>query len=434
MKVIMMNKKSFKIFSAAVVLLTSASLLTACGNKVTTSVGQQKVQNNNQPKNVQLNFNYGDIAQSEGLLTVPVFINNAGTNSTVISSQNFTLIIDGHKFKPFQIEGEPGDFHDDLGASNSWQNTLSFYLGTDLTRKQLKQAYFEYEADNGSKIRGKYLNSSDAQAKMQNVTFKATTLGNYYSSSEAYIEQAKEELKNSGSVNSLKSQFRDNKYDRFRLWFVGSSKYPDIILIKAINNTNTDLVFPFSSFQLKDKDKNDIRVHPSYRNYAVQIPHGKSINIGIPMETKLSAKEAPYTVMFRGDNDSTFTSTAKTFNPAEAVFNDSKDLDKAFATEPDQYPKRDIKWLSPKLGKKDLTVTVKLFDYFYIEADKDKYRLVGLNNDGTVGESVKPLKVTPEKVTKSGTKMQFDFDDLTVVKTYKKIALQYNKKTLFKIK
>ena len=60
--------------------------------------------------------------------------------------------------------------------------------------------------------------------------------------------------------------------------------------------------------------------------------------------------------------------------------------------------------------------------------------MVGLNNDGTVGDSEKPDSVSPTKITGSGGEITFKFDDLTVLKSYKKIVLRYNDQTLFKIK
>lgn len=426
-----------KVISASAILLSSAMLMSACGNKATQSVGQQQARNANQQKTVKLDFWHGDLAQSQGIITMPVVINNAGTNDTVISSQNFTLTIDGHKFKTFQVEGEPSDFHDNLQANGTWSNLISFYLGTNLTKKQLKKVQLEYDADNGSVVHSQFLSSSDAPAKVQSVTKSGTSLADYYAKATDYIKQAKNSIKSGNKPNSLTSQFQDGKYDQFRFWVLGSSKYPDVAIFKAINNTNTDLYLPLANIQFEDKDKNDIQVHPTYRSYTILIPHGKSIDLGIPLESNLKASETPYQVQFRssnGGNNAAFTSTSGSFNPAEFVFNNSADFAKAFMITPDQYPKQSISWKNSKIEHNSLTVDVKLYDYFYINSDKSKYALVGLNNDGTVGDTEKALSVDPTKITGTGSSMTFKFDDLSVIKTYKKIALQYNGKNLFRIK
>lgn len=425
-----------KLIGTSAVLLSSLTLLTACGNKATQSIGQQQARNTNTQKAVQLDMWYGDMAQSQGIITMPVVINNAGTNNTVISSQNFTLVIDGHKFKTFQVEGEPSDFHTNLQSSGTWSNLISFYLGTDLTKKQLKQVRLEYDADNGTVVKSKYLSSSDAPSKLQQISKTGTDVADYYSRVADYIKQSKNNLKNGNKPNSLSSQFQDGKYDQFKFWVLGSSKYSDVAIFKAINDTNTDMYLPLADIQLEDKDKNDIQVHPTYRSYIISIPHGKSITLGIPLETSLKASEVPYQVQLRSANggNTAFTSTKGTFYPAAVVFNDSSDFSKAFMITPDQYPKESIAWRKPNIKKNTLSVDVRLYDYFYIDSDKSKYSLVGLNNDGTIGDKEKPLEVTPTKITGAGDTMKFKFDDLSVIKTYRKIALQYNGKTLFRIK
>src|SRR5699024_1343876 len=150
--------------------------------------------------------------------SMPVVVNNAGTDSTVISSQNFTLIIDGHKFKAFQVPDEPSDFHQDLGTTQSWQNVISFYIGTKLSNSMLKKAQLTYQADNGSTVKAQFLSSSNAQSKLQNVTYSGyTSVPDYYAKSKQYIDNAKETVKTGGSANSLKDGLGDAKYDRFRM-------------------------------------------------------------------------------------------------------------------------------------------------------------------------------------------------------------------------
>lgn len=433
MKIVFINKK----VRIAVAIVSCFLLLSGCGtNKATIRSQQTQAQQgqSNQPKNIDLKLSYGGACQTENLITVPVIVNNIGKNSTVISSRNFSLIIDGHKLKPFQANGEPSDFHSDLAANASWQNTLSFYAGTKVANKLLNAAYVEYEADNGKTVRGNLITNAHAQEEIQKMTFNATSLGDYYAKAADYITESKESIKTGNAPSSLKNQFQDSKYDQLRVWMLNSTKYSDIVIIKVLNMTNTDMILPFGDFQVEDKDKNDIQSHPDYRPYTALIPHGKAITLGIPMEAKLRKSEQPYQVMFRPSHSGAFINTKKTFNEAEFALNDSKDLSTAFKTTPDKYPEGGVKWKKVDFGKKELVVKATLYDYFYIQVNKEKYALVGLNNNGTVGDSATPLSVTPTTISGKGSLVKLTFDDLSVIKSYKKIALKYNDKTLIKIK
>lgn len=432
MKIFFKNKK----VRIAVAIVSSFLLLTGCRrNKATLRSQESQMQGqSNQTQNIDLKLSYGGVCQTENLITVPVLINNVGKNSTVISSRNFSLIIDGHKLKPFQANGEPSDFHNDLAANASWQNTMSFYAGTKVANKFLNSAYVEYKADNGKTVKGKLITNAQAQEEIQKMTFNATSLGDYFAKSADYITASKESIKTGNAPSSLKNQFQDSKYDQLRVWMLNSTKYSDIVLIKVLNMTNTDMVLPFGDFQLEDKDKNDIQPHPDYRPYTALIPHGKAITLGIPMETKLRKSEQPYQVMFRPSHVGAFVNTKKTFNEAEFALNDSKDLSTAFKTTPDEYPEGGVKWEKVKFGKKELEIKVTLYDYFYIHANKEKYALVGLNNNGTVGDSATPLSVTPTTISGKGSLVKLTFDDLSVIKSYKKIALKYNDTNLIRIK
>lgn len=425
-----------KLLSTLTMFGSMVLLLTACGgSNATTPVAQQKVNTNEKLKSISLDFYMGDIAQAEGVLSIPVILTNSGTDRTVISSQNFFLKIENHTFKSLQVPNEPSDFHYALGSNQTWGNTISFYIGTELLNKDLKKVSLVYRNDNGIYVKAKFIDSANAQQKTQNINnSQYLSVGDYYLNAKNYIKQTKDIVKSGGNANSLMSQFQDSKFDQFRLWIVVSSKFPEYIIIKAINNTNSNLIFSFSDIELRDKNKNDFLVHPTYRDYNALISHGKAINIIVPMESKLKAKNKPYQIYLRSSEDNEFNSTQNSFNPAEFSYNNSKDFSSVLSTTPDQYPKSGIKWLLPKLDKNSLKIRVKLYDYFYVTYTKSRFELVGLNNDGTVGENVKPYKVTPTKITNTGSDVEFKFSDLTVVKTYKKIALRYNNKTLCTIK
>jgi len=166
-------KKHKNVLKFSLFLLTASLALTGCSNKATMPSAQQKQQNRqNQQQNVQLGVYMGDVAQDQNMLTIPVIINNTGTNKTVISSQNFTLKIDGHKFKSLQVPGETSDFHDDLASNGCWQNTVSFYVGTKLSNKLLQSVELTYLGDNGKQIKAEYIKSEEAPKQMITLGFK----------------------------------------------------------------------------------------------------------------------------------------------------------------------------------------------------------------------------------------------------------------------
>lgn len=244
-----------KLLSTLTMFGSMVLFLTACGgSNATTPVAQQKVNTNEKLKSISLDFYMGDIAQAEGVLSIPVILTNSGTDRTVISSQNFFLKIENHTFKSLQVPNEPSDFHYALGSNQTWGNTISFYIGTELLNKDLKKVSLVYRNDNGIYVKAKFIDSANAQQKTQNINnSQYLSVGDYYLNAKNYIKQTKDIVKSGGNANSLMSQFQDSKFDQFRLWIVVSSKFPEYIIIKAINNTNSNLIFLFqiSNFEIK---------------------------------------------------------------------------------------------------------------------------------------------------------------------------------------
>ena len=92
-----------------VVLFLATVLLSGCANNkmpdLTNKNSSSKVDQEKQPT-VAIALARGKILQSSGLITIPVVLKNIGSNSTVISSKNFTLEVQGHKFNTFNAPGE----------------------------------------------------------------------------------------------------------------------------------------------------------------------------------------------------------------------------------------------------------------------------------------------------------------------------------------
>ena len=147
----MFGKKS----KLTVVLFLATVLFSGCANNKMpdlTNKNNSKVDQDKQPT-VAIALARGKILQSSGLITIPVVLKNIGSNSTVISSKNFTLEVQGHKFNTFNASGEASDYHQDFDSNRIWNNTLSFYLGTTLTPKQLQHVKLFYQMDNGKKYK-----------------------------------------------------------------------------------------------------------------------------------------------------------------------------------------------------------------------------------------------------------------------------------------
>src|SRR5699024_11604797 len=72
---------------------------------------------------------------------------------------------------------------------------------------------------------------------------------------------------------------------------VASTKSPNIILMLIHNGTNTDFTFDLSNFEVIDKDGQETLADPEFRNYTLQVPHGKYANVLVKMEGNLKQSE-----------------------------------------------------------------------------------------------------------------------------------------------
>lgn len=376
---------------------------------------------------------YGIRQQAQGILTIPVYLVNNQDNDMDLSSQNFILKAYGHSFRPFQISGEASDFHDTLSSGSTYRNILSFYLGTDLTAKQLQQRVTLYYDNNGKIVKAEKMTVDAKQNINSNTPDGSTDLASYYENTISYIKELKKDAKDGSSSSSIEDQFNDADYDKLYFWTIGSKYNKNKIYAKIVNKTNTDFYLNMSEIELINPNGNEIHVDSDYQDNYVVIPHGKTINTVIPLEANISKADSPYTVQFRTDMDSSFFNTNSAFHPVEMVFSDSKTLQKAFTLSPDQYPSDALEWKNPKFKKNSFSVDVSLKDYFVISANAEKFKLVGLNKDGTVGDSETPLSITPESITANAT-IKMKFDDLTALKTYAHIVLKYGNTKMMTIR
>lgn len=209
------------------IALMSSMLLAGCGNRATTpnkdQFGGQTADKSNSQPTLKVVLQHGKYQQAAGLLSVPVVMANKGTNSTLVDSNNFTLHIGKYTFKPYQLGGEPADFHYNFAANNTWQNTISFNIGTHLTKQELKSVKLTYKTDNGKTITASHMDNTISQSKtrvnMQHA-IAPIDLGTYYQQSEKYLTEVnKMKAHNANAtVPSLDDRFQDDRFDQFKLW------------------------------------------------------------------------------------------------------------------------------------------------------------------------------------------------------------------------
>ena len=432
-------KNKFKWIKALTLLGVLSITLTACKSKPApqfsndSDSGQQQ-----QKKTVAMELARGKITQSAGIMTIPIVLKNTGTNSTVINSQNFTLKIQGYKFKPMKIPGEASDYHLDFDQGNVFNNTISFYLGKKLTSSQLKYVQLYYKLDNGKEVKATQLTNSTSQNELQaSYNQKSTDIGTYYKNIKDYTQQVKKAEKTGEQPASLNNTFQDSNYDRFKMWCVVPNKDSSNVIIKVLNQTNTDIEIPFDDIELSDKENDETRISPSYRNYTLLIPHGKYAMVTVPLESKVSKAGEPFTVKVR-TNNADFFSTSDAIYPIETVFSENgSDISKLFSLTPDEYIKSQISWSNPKLDidGNTLDVTVQVKDYFALRFKPKRFTLIGYNDDGTIGDKEISIHASPTSVSTSDpTKITIRFKDLSLLRQYTHIELKYKNRSLLKVK
>lgn len=425
---------------ASFILLSAPMLLSACASQEATP--DVSGSDEHQRPTVDVSLRQGQLSQSAGLITMPVLLRNTGTNSTVVSSRNFALHIQGHTFKPFSVPNTSADFHEQLDSGSTFNDSLSFYLGTNLTKKQLRLVHLTYTMDNGKTRKAATMNASFDQEKTKSaLTTNMKQVGDYYTDIKQYMQQVHNAKQQGEDIPSLKDQFQDSDYDKFRMWVLINKKDPQNIILQAYNQTNTDIAIPFSDIELVNKTGDELQVDPAYRNYYLCLPHGKFEIITVPLEGKPSMTQAPFTMRLKQSDDSgtssNFFSTKNSYYPIESVITDAKDISTAFSLTPNQYAKGSINWSKPVLNFKDRTFkcTVDLNDIFALRSERTKYSLVGIDKDGTDGDIEIPKDVEPTKVSSdSPTQINMKFGSLKVLKTYKNIELRYDNKKIMEVK
>lgn len=432
-------KSNFKWLKVITLLGVLSITLTACKSKPAPQFSEDSTpRQQQQKKTVAMELARGKITQSAGIMTIPIVLKNTGTNSTVINSQNFTLKIQDYKFKPMKIPGEASDYHLDFNQGNVFNNTISFYLGKKLKPNQLKYVQLYYKLDNGKEVKASQLTNSTNQNDLQaSYNQKSTDIGTYYKNIKDYTKQVKETEKTGGQPSSLNNTFQDSNYDRLKMWCVVPTKDSSNVIIKVLNQTNTDIQIPFDDIELSDKDNDETRISPSYRNYTLLIPHGKYAMVTVPLESKVIKEGEPYTVKVR-TNDSAFFSTSGAIYPIETVFSESgTNVNELFSLTPDEYVKSQISWSAPKLDidGNTLAVTVQVKDYFALHFKPQRFTLIGYNDDGTIGDKEISIQASPTSVSTSDpTKITIRFKDLSLLKQYTHIELKYKNRSLLKVK
>lgn len=435
------------------IALMSSMLLAGCGNRATTpnkdQFGGQTADKSNSQPTLKVVLQHGKYQQAAGLLSVPVVMANKGTNSTLVDSNNFTLHIGKYTFKPYQLGGEPADFHYNFAANNTWQNTISFNIGTHLTKQELKSVKLTYKTDNGKTITASHMDNTISQSKtrvnMQHA-IAPIDLGTYYQQSEKYLTEVnKMKAHNANAtVPSLDDRFQDDRFDQFKLWVAIPSTGDagsKTAALKFYNGTRKDFFLPYGDFELVDKDGNEIQVDPSYRNYQISIPHGKYTTVTVPMESKLTPADGPYHVEVRVDASGTspsssFFDTTKGFNAAEVMFSNEVDIDTLFSMSADKYPADKIKWANQQVdtANNEVRAQVTLADYYNLANHRANYHLITTNDDGSK-RAFTVKKVSPKYVmTTSPKTITWHINKLGDAMNYQHVTLQSNGKTILQLK
>ena len=430
------------------VLLTGCQRIGGASPKTQSQSTTKQVSNNSSFK-----FYFGDVDQSAGIISAPVIISNSGKQDMTLVSKNFSLDIDGNRVKLLHVPGEANDFHVNMNSGDNWSNVISFYVGGRLSNADISRMKMIYTTDDGvehvasnvsaSKLNSILGNDSGDDSSSEN------TISSYYQNMKNYLKEQKENNSSSGgntdSVNSLKDEFNDSKYDHLRTWMVVSYKDPSTVLIKVLNETNTDFTFSLNNLEFVDSSGEETKVASDYSSFQIDLLHGKSTTVVVPLESKLSKSNAPYQVKLLSDdnsssdsdNDDNYFSTSATPYPIELAMNNATDYSSVFQAQPDELNDSSMQWGKGKISWSNdtLSISVSLSDVFSIKNDFTKYKLVGIERDGTKGDVESATDGAPSKVDNSQpADLKIKFSNLKNLKTYKKIYLQYGSKTLTRIK
>lgn len=431
-------------------LLLLIPMITACGKTKDNAQNNESISSSSSSSQPALKVSIlrGPCRQCEGLISVPVIMKNQGTNGTVIDSNNFYLDINGRKLNPYQIKGEPSDFHVNFAPNNIYQNTITFNLNKQVTSRQLRAARLIYIDDHGNsnlaKSIGKNVNLNSVKPMLSGTT--TTDLGTYYSQSKDYLKQIAKEKKSNpdATIPSLEERFNDKDYDQLRIWVAipatGTNSGKNAV-VKILNDTQTDFTLNYGDIELVDKNSNEYQVAPEFRNYSVFVPHGKYTTLVVPFEIQLRADEQPYHIEIRKDqtgNNPTgdFMDTKGTFNPIETIFSKEVSPDVLFSLNPDKYPAKSIKWGNPKIDLNSDTVkaTVQLQDYFNLDNQSANYQLISQNDDGQ-RKIVNISRVTPSYImTTDPTRITWKIKGLSDIMSYQHVTLTSNGKSVLQLK
>lgn len=431
-------RKFIKAISAIAMLLMTGVVLSACTSSATRKAPQTSQQQGAETtaQNTKFKLYRGTFLQSNGVISVPIIADNGSNKDIMLASRNIKLYVDGQKVDMMQVKDQPSDFHDTVASSNKWNNIISFYVGTTLSKKDLDNCQVAFTNDNGQKIIAQPISADKVSTLLSDSTSTGTnnddTLSTYY---QNMIDFQKNQLSDSRSTESLENRFNDSKYDNLHSFAITSTKHPDEALIFIYNGTNTDFVLNLSNLEVIDDDGSETMVDPEFRNYQIRIPHGKYVNAVIKFEAKLSDNLSPYQVRLK-DKDGNFFDTKKSPYPIQFAINNSTKYEEALSGAPDELNSDAVKWSKAKLKGKTLTVNVRLISYFNLKAEKiSDYKLVGIDNDGNEGDVEKAVDGAPLTIDTSDTvKLKLKFDDLKNLKTYKHIYLYYRDQELAKVK
>lgn len=418
-------------------LIATCALITVfisgCSSNKTMQAQQQSQPDDETQKTVAIQVAKGEASQAGGLITYPIYFKNSGTNASVLNSQNLTLRIAGRSFKPYSESSAPSNYHIDFASGSSTLNLFSFYIGTTLSKAQLKKVKITYKNDSGIEILASNLASNVSQTLLSSTTVSGQykDIGTYYNDINSYVKQAED---NNSQPSSLKDLYNDGDYDKFRIWISILDKQRKVIVLKATNQTNTNLTLPLSNIELSDKYGNEVQISPNYRDYTVYIPSKKDVSLILPFESSLS-KKSTYELKVRASNTNSFISTQNSLYPIKVAHSDYNSFDKAFVVSPLQMPKDSVEYGKANINmtENSIIIPVKLKDYFVLGLKKRSLKIIGMDNDKEY-ESELPVQKLSDPIITDSTELKLYFKDLQTLQGSSHIELQYNGKDFLKIK
>lgn len=283
----------------------------------TPKVEQQMEQNYKQMSNSPTNSNKNSQATilyqgqpiiSNDYVSIPIAIaNNASNNNPLFfDTQELQLVVPhtytqlhkhffytsetkatkNYTFNTYSPNYKSTNFTLNLDNGDQLQTFITFKVNNKVNTNDCRNAKVVYTTPDNTKVVASVLPKNVAISKIATNLSNDNNLinvGDYYNNLAQLVEQSKDN--NQQSLNNIvKQNTNDSDYLDF---YMNIYQESDRDVMLAFNNqTNSDLAFNFSNFELYD-ESNEIFPALYLINYTIYIPHKKHYYVLIPMQSKL---------------------------------------------------------------------------------------------------------------------------------------------------